>query len=189
MNEQRYMEYDEQAARERRARRIQEMKRQKARRLLIQKCVVIAIPVFVVLLVGTIFLTGGKKASANSEGNENVLADAGNAGVTADTETTEGEMEGSEETLQDNAGETEEEKELFFKYLIKSMDVAKMLGADYSVVHPFAPLIPIDEYDEKKQHEIAVKDLAPVAEYAHKIGLPIVVENMRYAYEKERVRR
>ena len=85
--------------------------------------------------------------------------------------------------------ETEEEKELFFKYLIKSMDVAKMLGADYSVVHPFAPLIPIDEYDEKKQHEIAVKDLAPVAEYAHKIGLPIVVENMRYAYEKERVRR
>ena len=105
------MEHDEQAARERRARRIQEMKRQKARRLLIQKCVMIAIPIFVVLLVGTIFLTGGKKASANSEGNENVFADAGNTGGTADTENLEVEMEGSEETMQDKEGETEEETE------------------------------------------------------------------------------
>jgi len=63
------MEYDEQAARERRARRIQEMKRQKARRLLIQKYVMIAVPLFAVVLVGTVILTSVGKASAKPEEN------------------------------------------------------------------------------------------------------------------------
>ncbi|MBE5893524.1 MAG: hypothetical protein E7286_09165 [Lachnospiraceae bacterium] len=69
MNERQYMEYDEQAARERRARRIQEMKRQKARRLLIQKYVMIAVPLFAVVLVGTVILTSVGKASAKPEEN------------------------------------------------------------------------------------------------------------------------
>lgn len=84
---------------------------------------------------------------------------------------------------------TDEEKALFSKRMYKAMDVAKMLGVKYSVVHPFAPLVPISEYDEKKQRELVMKDLAPVAEYANKIGLTIVLENMRYAYAKEGVRR
>ena len=67
MNERQYMEYDEQAVRERRARRIQEMKRQKARRLLIQKYVMIAVPLFAVVLVGTVILTSVGKASAKPE--------------------------------------------------------------------------------------------------------------------------
>jgi len=69
VNERQYMEYDEQAARERRARRIQEMKRQKARRLLIQKYVMIAVPLFAVVLVGTVILTSVGKASAKPEEN------------------------------------------------------------------------------------------------------------------------
>lgn len=67
MNERQCMEYDEQAARERRARRIQEMKRQKARRLLIQKYVMIAVPLFAVVLMGTVILTSVGKASAKPE--------------------------------------------------------------------------------------------------------------------------
>lgn len=77
-------EYDEQAARERRARRIQEMKRQKARRLLIQKCVMIAVPILAIVLVGTVLLTTAGKASAKHDKGtvqgENTEA-GGNLGV------------------------------------------------------------------------------------------------------------
>ena len=77
-------EYDEQAARERRARRIQEMKRQKARRLLIQKCVMIAVPILAIVLVGTVLLTAAGKASAKHDKGtvqgENTEA-GGNLGV------------------------------------------------------------------------------------------------------------
>ena len=121
MNERQYMEYDEQAARERRARRIQEMKRQKARRLLIQKCVMIALPILAVVLVGTVILTKAGKASAkpnqdtvqgeNAENGENLLANAGNtdaenlAGDNTEGGTTEANNSDADGALQDTMQE------------------------------------------------------------------------------------
>jgi len=87
------------------------------------------------------------------------------------------------------ADATEEEKEAFNISMLKAMDAAKMLSVDYAVVHPHVPLYPIDEYNEQKQHEMVMAHLTPFAAYAAKIGLDVVVENMRYAYPSENVRR
>ena len=127
MSERQYMEYDEQAARERRARRIQEMKRQKARRLLIQKCVMIALPILAVVLVGTVILTKAGKASAkpnqdtvqgeNAENGENLLANAGNtdaenlAGDNTEGGTTEANNSDADGALQDTIQEPQNGQE------------------------------------------------------------------------------
>ena len=99
------MEYDEQAARERRARRIQEMKRQKARRLLIQKCVMMAIPVLIVVLAGTVILTKVGKASAkhsqDTEQGENI-ENGTNWGNGTEGENTEYGKREESELLQDS---------------------------------------------------------------------------------------
>ena len=87
------------------------------------------------------------------------------------------------------ADATAEDIEHYKLSMRKAMDNAKLLDVDYAVVHPHVPIYPIDEYDEKKQHETVMELLTPLAEYAAKIGLTIVVENMRNVRGPENIRR
>ena len=83
----------------------------------------------------------------------------------------------------------EEEQERFNLSVHRAIDAAKMLGVSYAVVHPNCMTMLQREYDEKAQHEMVIRHLAPFAEHAAKIGLNIVVENMRYVYGNEPVHR
>lgn len=68
---------------------------------------------------------------------------------------------------------------IFDKKMYNSIDAAVLLGAKYAVVHPNAPTVPMIVYDAKAQYDSVMKHLAPYAEYASKVGLDIVIENMR----------
>ena len=68
---------------------------------------------------------------------------------------------------------------MFDKRMYNAIDAAVLLGAKYAVVHPNAPTVPMIDYDAKVQYDSVMKHLSPYAEYAAKVGLDIVIENMR----------
>lgn len=71
-----------------------------------------------------------------------------------------------------------EDKEHFNRRMHRSIDCAKMLGVKCAVMHPDVSVLPLEEYDEKVQHDLVMKLLTPFVEHAEKIGLTVVVENM-----------
>lgn len=62
----------------------------------------------------------------------------------------------------------------------KAIDAAALLGVDYAVLHPNTTTLTLDTYDRVAQYDSVMKHLSPFAEHAAKVGLNIVVENMRY---------
>jgi len=61
--------------------------------------------------------------------------------------------------------------------ICRAIDISKKLGIRYGVVHTDNAMVQLDDYDEKKEFENAMTLLAPVVEYANKVGFSIVVEN------------
>ena len=59
----------------------------------------------------------------------------------------------------------------------RAMEMAKELGVDCAAIHPRTFMT--REYDAEKEHEEAIRFLAPYCEYAKKIGLALGLENMR----------
>ena len=59
------------------------------------------------------------------------------------------------------------------------IDAAAMLGAEYAVVHPNTTTIKRIRFNEKEAFESVVSHLAPFVEHAERVGVKIVVENMR----------
>ncbi len=74
---------------------------------------------------------------------------------------------------------TQEEEEEFWSRVYRCIDAAKILGVDYSVVHPNTTTIESENYDPKADHELVMHHLSPIVEYANKQGVNVVVENMR----------
>lgn len=74
---------------------------------------------------------------------------------------------------------TAEEAEAFGRKVFQAMDAAKMLGVDHAVLHPNTTTQPLSEFNRQVQYDRVMAHLSPFAEYASKIGLSIVVENMR----------
>lgn len=74
---------------------------------------------------------------------------------------------------------TAEEVETFSKSVIRAMDAAMILGVDHAVLHPNTTTLPLDAFNRQVQYDRVMAHLSPFAEYAAKIGLSIVVENMR----------
>lgn len=68
----------------------------------------------------------------------------------------------------------------FNKKMHKAIDAAALLGVDFAVLHPNTTTLTMDIYDRKAQYDSVMNHLAPFAEHAKKVGLNIVVENMRY---------
>ena len=72
-----------------------------------------------------------------------------------------------------------EELEAFSKKMYRAIDAVKIVGADFAVAHPYAVTVSAKNYSRKAQHEQVIKQLSPFVEYANRVGVNIVVENMR----------
>lgn len=70
----------------------------------------------------------------------------------------------------------------FNQAMLRAIDAAKLLGSDYAVLHPNALTLPWKKYDRSAQYDLVMKHLSPFAEYAAKVGVNIVVENMRVVH-------
>lgn len=79
-----------------------------------------------------------------------------------------------------NKNDAPERIEAFNASVHRAIDAAKLLGVDYAVLHPNSGTIPLDDYDPKAEYDMVIEHLTPFAEHAAKVGLNIVVENMRY---------
>ena len=60
-----------------------------------------------------------------------------------------------------------------------AVDKAKVLGAEYAVVHPNTTTMPVSRFDRKVAYDFVMRHLSPVADYAAKVGVKLAVENMR----------
>lgn len=69
--------------------------------------------------------------------------------------------------------------ESFNKSVYKAIDMAKLLGCDYAVMHPNSTTVILDEFDKQKEYDKVMSYLEPFVKYAHKVGVNIVLENMR----------
>ena len=69
--------------------------------------------------------------------------------------------------------------EIFKTRKIRAIEAAKTVGVGYAVMHPNAPTVPQKGFDRKAQYDSVMKYFEPFAEYAAKLGVNLVVENMR----------
>ncbi len=69
----------------------------------------------------------------------------------------------------------------FAQKMQRAVDGAKLLAVDYAVLHPITPTLPMSKYNGKEQRELVLANLSPLAEYAAKVGVKLVIENMRIA--------
>ena len=60
-----------------------------------------------------------------------------------------------------------------------AIDAAKALNIDYAVLHAATTTITMKKFDHQVEYDRVMDNLAPYAEHAAKVGLNIVVENMR----------
>lgn len=74
---------------------------------------------------------------------------------------------------------SEEAMRQFDERMHRAIDAAVVIGADYAVLHPTTATMPMKAFDRTEQYDQVMKHLSPYAEHAAKVGLNIVVENMR----------
>lgn len=74
---------------------------------------------------------------------------------------------------------TPEELAAFDASVHKAIDAAKRLDVPYAVVHPNTTTIPRLQFDRKEYYDKVMSHLAPFVEHGNKVGVNIVVENMR----------
>ena len=72
-----------------------------------------------------------------------------------------------------------EDYDIFCKKMLRAIEAAKLIGASYAVMHPNAATVPLKLFDRKAQFDSVIEHLTPFAEYAAKLGVNVVVENMR----------
>jgi sugar phosphate isomerase/epimerase len=70
----------------------------------------------------------------------------------------------------------------FVKRMRRCIDAYKMAGVEYAVVHPNSTTLPLTEYDPVKEYDNVMGHLAPFVEYGNRVGLSIVIENMRVVH-------
>ena len=67
----------------------------------------------------------------------------------------------------------------FYQEVCQALDAAKGLGIRYAVMHPNSASIPLEGYNKTAEYDNVMTYFAPFLEYANKIGVDMVVENMR----------
>jgi len=67
----------------------------------------------------------------------------------------------------------------FNNRVFTALDCAKALGIKYAVMHPNTVSIPLDSYDRKAEYDKVAAFFAPFVEYANKVGVEMIIENMR----------
>ena len=68
---------------------------------------------------------------------------------------------------------------VFNQRMHKAIDAAAFLGVDYAVLHPNTTTLPMSKYSKQEQYDSVMSHLSPFVEHANRVGLNIVVENMR----------
>ncbi len=61
----------------------------------------------------------------------------------------------------------------------RAIDASAFLGIEYAVLHPNAANIPMRSYNPKAQYDAVMSLLSPFVEHANRVGLNVVLENMR----------
>ena len=74
---------------------------------------------------------------------------------------------------------SEEVMTAFKNKMHNAIDAAAELGIGYAVMHPNAAVFPLIKYDGDEQRAVTLELLAPFVEHANKVGLNVLVENMR----------
>jgi len=74
-------------------------------------------------------------------------------------------------------------KETFPIKMHNAIDAAVALGVRHAVMHPNTTTLPFGSYDRAAQFENVVSHLSPFVEHANRVGLDVVVENMRVVPE------
>lgn len=69
--------------------------------------------------------------------------------------------------------------DIFNKKVFAALDCAKALGIKYAVMHPNTTSIPLETYDKKEQYDRVMTFFAPFVEYSNKVGVEMIIENMR----------
>ena len=68
---------------------------------------------------------------------------------------------------------------IFNEQMHRAIDAATLLGVDYAVLHPNTATLHMAKYDKNAERDKVLSHLAPFVEHANKVGVNIVVENMR----------
>ena len=74
---------------------------------------------------------------------------------------------------------SEEVMTAFKSKMHNAIDAAAALGLDYAVMHPNAAVFPLVKYDHDEQRNTTLELLSPFVEHANRVGLKVLVENMR----------
>ena len=67
----------------------------------------------------------------------------------------------------------------FNEQMHAAIDYAKLLSVDYAVFHPNTTTILMSQYDRTAQYDSVMSHLAPFVEHAERVGVKVVIENMR----------
>lgn len=102
---------------------------------------------------------------------ERAVADAKEIGITYDF--------GHLPFIGGGGAKSAEYMEAFNVKMHNAIDASVVLGIKYAVMHPNATTLPMKKYNKTEQYDLVMSHLAPFAEHAARVGLNVVVENMR----------
>ncbi len=66
--------------------------------------------------------------------------------------------------------------------MLRCIEAFGIAGVDYAVVHPNSTTRPLEGYDPTAEYDNVMAHLSPFVEYANKLGVNIVIENMRVVH-------
>lgn len=79
--------------------------------------------------------------------------------------------------------------EIFNQRVHDSIDAMAMLGIHYAVMHPNTLTERLIQFDCQARYDSVMEHLSPFVEHANRVGLNIVIENMRLVHENYAVHR
>lgn len=69
--------------------------------------------------------------------------------------------------------------EQFDKKMHTAIEAAHLLGSDFAVLHPSTSNYNLTAFNRRQQYDMVMKHLTPYVEHAARLGVTVVVENMR----------
>lgn len=68
---------------------------------------------------------------------------------------------------------------LFNERMHEAIDYAKLFGVEYAVFHPNTTTLAMSKYDRREEFNSVIAHLSPFVEHAERVGVKVVIENMR----------
>lgn len=64
------------------------------------------------------------------------------------------------------------------KKIVRAIDITKQLESQCTVIHPPVALHKLEEYNEQAEYDMVMTQLAPLVDYANRVGVQLSLENM-----------